>query len=276
MNLRLRIIFPALLLVLSTAGFAQNGNTSAPQSTAPPSGVTGLTIHGSNSKGQSTVIPTTPAANASGITSRLAEANQLFVQRKLSEAAVKYQEIVKADPKVAPAQVGLMRSYLMMHKVDNAQTAATAAMAALPSSPQVLATAADVQFRLGKIPEAEKLYIKSENLDPKNPEPYLGLAQIYKAYSLYGRAYQNLKKAHEVAPNNPPVQLMYFHSLPHADQIPALEAYLAKPDINPQMARGLQGYLAMSEEERGGTGARVQAGEQRGEDRHQVELGGAA
>jgi tetratricopeptide (TPR) repeat protein len=244
MNLRLRIVCLALPLVFCTAvSHAQNGNSSAPQSTAPAPGVTGLTIHGSNAQGQSTIVPTTPSSNASAVMARLAEANQLFAQRKIPDAAIKYQEIVKADPKVALAQVGLMRCLLMMHKVDNAQAAATAALAALPTSPQVLTAAADVQFRSGKIPESEKLYVKAENLDPKAPEPYLGLAQIYKAYSLYGRAYQNLKKAHEVAPNNPPVQLMYFHSLPHADQIPTLEAYLAKPDINPQMARGLQGYL---------------------------------
>ncbi len=190
------------------------------------------------------VVPTAPAPTTSGIMPMLAAANQLFSQRKFADAGARYQAIVKADPKVAPAQVGLMRCLLMLQRIDEAQAAATAAVAAVPNSSQLLATAADVQFRVGKIPEAERLFIKARDLDPKDPEPYLGLARIYKAYSLYRRAYDNLKEAHEVAPDSPVVQVLYFHSLPKADQIPALEAYLAKPNLNPQMAHGLQGYLA--------------------------------
>lgn len=229
--------FVSALLLLCCALPVVGQNRQSP----PPSGITGLTIH--TDKGNQSVIPTAPAATRSGVVPLLAEANQLFAQRKIPEALIKYEALVKADPKVPPAQVGLMRCLLMLNKLDEAQTAAHAAVAVLPTSALVLATAADVQYRLGRIPDAERLYIKSENLDPKDPEPYLGLARIYKAYSLYRRAYDNLKKAHEVAPDNGPVQLMYFHSLPQPDQIPALESYLAKPNLNPNIGRALQGYL---------------------------------
>lgn len=243
MNLRFRTLALTSLLVSSTAAcLAQSGNTTAPQSTAPAPGVT---IHLGNPGQPTQVVPTAPPANASGIMPALAAANQLFSQRKFADAGARYQAIVKADPKVAPAQVGLMRCYLMLQKIDEAQAAATAALAAIPNSSQVLATAADVQFRLGKIPEAEQLFVKARTADPKDPQPYLGLARIYKAYSLYRRAYDNLKKAHEVAPDSPVVQVLYFHSLPKADQIPALESYLATPNLNPQMAHGLQGFLAL-------------------------------
>jgi tetratricopeptide (TPR) repeat protein len=247
MNLPFRIFGFLLPIVLCSAiSFAQSGNTTAPQSTAPAPGVT---IHMGNPGQPAQVVPTAPPATTSGIMPMLAAANQLFSQQKFADAGARYQAIVKADPKIAPAQVGLMRCLLMLQKIDDAQAAATAAVAAVPNSVQVLATAADVQFRLGKIPEAERLYIKARDLDPKDPEPYLGLSRIYKAYSLYRRAYDNLKKAHEVAPDSPVVQVLYFHSLPKADQIPALEAYLAKPNLNPQMAHGLQGYLAFLKKE---------------------------
>lgn len=242
MNLRLRMFVLALLTSLCAAvSFAQNGNSSAPQSTAPAPAVT---IHLGNPGQPAQVVPTAPPPTTSGIMPALAAANQLFSQRKFADAGARYQAIVKADPKVAPAQVGLMRCLLMLQKIDDAQNAATAAIAAVPDSSQVLATAADVQFRVGKIPDAEQLYVKARNLNPKDAEPYLGLTRIYNAYSLYRRAYDNLKKAHEAAPDSPIVQVLYFHSLPKADQIPALESYLAKPNLNPQMARGLQGYLA--------------------------------
>ncbi len=218
---------------------AQNsGSQSPPQ----PSGITGLTIH--TDKGQQQTIPTAPPPTKSGVVPVLAEANQLFSQRKIPEALTRYQALVKADPKVVPAQVGMLRCLVMLGKLDEAQSAANAAVATLPGSAPVLAMAADVQFRLGRMPESERLYVKAQNLNPGDPEVYIGLARIYKAASLYRRAYDNLKKAHDIAPDNGPVQMLYFHSLPQPDQIPQLESYLAKPNLNPQIARALQGYLA--------------------------------
>jgi tetratricopeptide (TPR) repeat protein len=230
----------ALLLSLTTASFAQNGGSQS--GGQQPS----VTIHmGSSGKATTqAVTPTAPPPTTSGIMPMLAAANQLFAERKIPEAAAKYQAIVKADPKVPPAQVGLLRCLLMMQKVDEAQAAATSAIAALPASPQVLTTAADVQFRAGKLPEAERLYSKSVSLSASDPEPFIGLSRIYKAESMNRRAYDSLKKAHEVAPDNGPVQLLYFHSLPQNAQIPELESYLAKPNLNPQIVRTLQQYLA--------------------------------
>ena len=231
-----------IVFALTASVFAQSSG-SITQSTTPSQGVT-LHMGTPGKPGTTTVTPTAPPATASGVMSTLAEANQLFMQRKIPEAAEKYQAVVKADPKAAPAQVGLMRCLLMMQKLEDAQAVANAAVATLPKAAQVLTTAADVQYRLGKIPEAEQLYVKSENLDPKDPETYLGLARIYKAYSLNRRAYDNLKKAHEVAPDNGPVQLLYFRSLPQSEQLPAVQAYLARPNVNPQIARALQSYQA--------------------------------
>ena len=242
-----RVLSLALLMTcLASAACAQNGSGSAPSpgSQSNPQ-QPGVTIHmGSSGKATTqTVTPTAPPPTASGIMPALAAANQLFAERKIPEAAARYQAIVKADPKVAPAQVGLMRCYLMLQKIDEAQAAASSAIAILPTAPQVLTTAADVQFRAGKIPEAERLYTKSISLSANDPEPFIGLSHIYKAETLNRRAYDSMKRAHEVAPDNAPVQLLYFHSLPLSDQIPELESYLAKPNLTPQVVRTLQQYL---------------------------------
>lgn len=230
---------PLLLLFLALPLLGQNPGS---QATPQPGGITGLTIHTNN--GQQQTIPAGPPPTKNGVIPALAEANQLFSQRKIPEALAKYQAIVKADPKIAPAQVGMLRCLVMSGKLDEAQSAAKAALAALPNSEPVLTMAADVQFRLGQIPESERLFVKAQNINANDPEVYIGLARVYKAASLYRRAYDNLKKAHEIAPDNGPVQMLYFHSLPQQDQIPQLESYLAKPNLNPQIARALQGYLA--------------------------------
>jgi len=195
-----------------------------------------------NSSGQKAAIvlqgPRSSAQNP------LAEADQLFASGKTAEAAAKYQAIANADPGSVPAQVGLIRSLMVMQKLGEAQGAADTAVAQQPNSWVLQLTLGDLDYAEGKIPEAEKAYVKAQNLAPKEPAPYLGLARVYRTYSLNRRAYDNLKRAHEIAPNELTVQLLWFNSLPHQIRIPALEAYLAEPGVNPQIAAKLQQYLA--------------------------------
>lgn len=172
------------------------------------------------------------------------EADRLLASGKPAEAQAKYQEILKANPASMQAQVGLVRSLLLQQKYDESQAVADAALAQHPNSPEVLLALGDLQFAEGKVPEAERSYVKAENLNAGNAAPYLALARVYRAASLYHRAYDNLKRAHELAPNDLLVQMAWFSSLPQPDRVPALETYLAAPKLNPRMAKALQAYLA--------------------------------
>ena len=175
----------------------------------------------------------------------LAVADQLYKSGKFAEAADKYQALVKADPSLVAAQAGLVRSLLREQKIDDAQAAANGALAAQPNSALVLAAMGDVDFRLGKMPEAETSYQKALKIDPKLIHGYLGLARIYRAFSLYRHAYDELQRAHEIAPDNPEVQRRWFNQLPRRQRIAAIEAYLAGPHPdNPEETDSLQHYLA--------------------------------
>ncbi len=174
----------------------------------------------------------------------MAEADQLFASGKLPEAAARYQTILKADPSSIAAQVGLIRSYMMMQKLDEAQAAADVALKLQPNSWILQLTSGDLDYAEGRIPEAERAYLKAKDLAPNEAAAYLGLARVYRVYSLNRRAYDNLKRAHEIAPNELAVQLVWFNSLPHQIRIPALESYLAGSNVNPQVAAKLQQYLA--------------------------------
>ncbi len=184
------------------------------------------------------------AAGSQAETSALAAADQLFVQSKYADAAARYKAIADADPSSVPAQVGLLRSYLVLQKIDEAQAVAKTALALQPNSALLLTTVGDLEFREGKIPEAEKTYLKASSLAPHEAAPHLGLSHVYRSYSLYRRAYDQLKRAHELAPDDIAVQLVWFNSLPQADRIPALEAYLATPAGESPRLRQLQQYLA--------------------------------
>jgi tetratricopeptide (TPR) repeat protein len=182
----------------------------------------------------------TPAAQKSDV----AAADQLFVSGKIPEAAAKYQAIVNANPSSVEAQVGLIRSYLIQQKLDEALATASAALAVLPNASLLLTTMGDLQFRLGKIPDAERSYIKAKKLDPKDAAPYLGLTRVYRSYSLYRHAYDEMNRARELAPNDFAVQMMWLQSLPWSDRIVAVQTYLAGSGVqNPQVARPMQQYL---------------------------------
>jgi len=194
-----------------------------------------------NPTGQKAAIVLGPTPSVQGPT---AEADRLFASGKLPEAAAQYQAILKADPGLVAAQVGLIRSYMLMQKLDEAQAVTAAALKLQPNSWLLQLTLGDLDYAEGRIPEAERAYVKAQNLAPNEPAAYLGLARVYRAYSLNRRAYDNLKRAHAVAPNELAVQLVWFNSLPHQIRIPALESYLASPNVNPQIAAKLQQYLA--------------------------------
>lgn len=174
----------------------------------------------------------------------LAAAQQLYWGGKFAEAEAAYQNIVKADPKSIPAQVGLIRSSLREEKVDGAYEIATSALAGAPNSAALLAAMGEVRFRRAEMSDAERAYLEALKLDPKEFHAYLGLANIYRAYSLYLHAHNVLLKAHEIAPEDPEVQRAYFNQLPRKQRIAAIENYLAgtHPDDIEETA-ALHSYL---------------------------------
>ena len=227
----------ALLTILSLTACAQPPKGS-PQA-ASQSGVSGGTIV----LGKQMGAPPPQAAN-SGQAATLAEADRLLASGKPADAEMKYQAVANANPGSVPAQVGLGRALISQLKLNEAQKSLDAAIAIHADAPELWLTMGDLQFAQGKLGDAERSFLKAENLKHDDPAPYLGLARVYRAYSLYRRAYDNMKRAHELAPDNVPVQLLWFHSLPQADVAPALQAYLAEAKLNPQTTRVLQQYLA--------------------------------
>jgi thioredoxin-like negative regulator of GroEL len=161
------------------------------------------------------------------INPELAAADQLYRAGKFAEAEASYQALLKADAKLVPAQVGLVRAMLRQQKIDEALDAVNTALAVQPSAAALLAAKGDAQFRHGEMPDAEGSYLTARKLDPKEVRAYLGLARLYRSYSLYRRAYDQLQSAHEIAPDDIEVQRAWLSMLPRKERLAALEAYLA-------------------------------------------------
>src|ERR1019366_7634255 len=132
----------------------------------------------------------------------LAAADQLYRAGKFVEAEASYQALLEIEPKLVPGQVGLARARLRQQKIDEALDAVNTALAAQPNVAALLAAKGDVQFRLAEMPVAERSYLAAKKLDRKEVHAYLGLARLYRSYSMYRIAYDQLQSAHEVAPDN--------------------------------------------------------------------------
>jgi tetratricopeptide (TPR) repeat protein len=168
-----------------------------------------------------------PAINAG-----LAAADQLYRAGKFVEAEASYQALLKSDIKLepaqaVPAQVGLVRAMLKQQKIDEALEAVNLALTSQPNAAALLAAKGDVQFRDGEMPDAELSYLAAKKFDPKEPHAYLGLARLYASYSMYRKAYDQLQRAHDVAPDNIEVQRAWLWMLPRKERLAALDAYLS-------------------------------------------------
>jgi len=177
--------------------------------------------------------------------SELAAADQLYRSGKFADAAEQYQAVLKVDDTLVPAQSGLVHALLRQQKIDEASLQAGKALAAQPNSAALLAAMGDVQFRLAEMSEAENSYLKALNVDPKELHAYLGLARLHNAFSLRRRAYDELKAAYMLAPDNPDVQRLWFDRLGRRERIAAIEAYLSSAHSDdPEETEYLQHYLA--------------------------------
>ncbi len=136
----------------------------------------------------------------------LVAANQLFQSGNFADAIVMYQHALKTDPKLIPAQAGLVRAYLRDGQVDTAFDLAKSSLAAQPNSALLFAAMGAVQYRRGEIPEAETSFLSARKIDPNLVQSYLGLVRLYRTALLYRRAYDQVKRAHEIAPQDPEVQ----------------------------------------------------------------------
>lgn len=159
----------------------------------------------------------------------LAAADQLYRAGKFAEAEASYQALLKTDSKLVPAQVGLVRAMLRQQKIDEALDAVNTALAAQPNAAALLAAQGDVEFRRAEMPDAEASYLAARKLDPREVRAYLGLARLCRSYSLYLKAYDQLRIAHEIAPDDIEVQRAWLNMLPRKERLAAMEAYLSGP-----------------------------------------------
>jgi tetratricopeptide (TPR) repeat protein len=177
------------------------------------------------------------------INSEIAAAERFYHLGKFAEAESSYRSLLKADSKLLPAQLGLIRAMLGQQKIDEALEVANAALAAQPDSAPLLEAKGDVQFRRGEMADSEMSYLAALKIDQKAAHSHLGLAKLYGAYSLFRKAYDQIQIAHSLAPDDPAVEMMWVSTLPRVRQLAAMESFSSSHSDDDEEMGALTSYL---------------------------------
>jgi tetratricopeptide (TPR) repeat protein len=148
----------------------------------------GQTPAGAKSDASDSTNGANKPAVASTTPTPLAAARLLLQTRQYAEAATAFRAIVDKYPAAEEAQVGLMRSLVHTTRVDDAEEAGKKALAALPNSAVIHAAFGDVEFRAGKLGEAEKEYRAALKLDGNSARAWFGMGRMYDTVFLRKRA----------------------------------------------------------------------------------------
>jgi hypothetical protein len=88
----------------------------------------------------------------------------------------------------------------------------------------------EVQFRQGKISEAEQEWVKVINSGHMDARAFLGLARVSDAVAMYQRGKTMIDKARELDSSDPDIERHWIGTLSRSERIKYLEKYLAGPN----------------------------------------------
>lgn len=113
-----------------------------------------------------------------------------------------YAAAIDAEPTAVEPRVGLLDFNLRSRQFKDALTVAQAALAAHPDDARMLEPAGRAQFQSGDTEQAARTFRRLATARPKSPEPYLQLAEVYRAGGKRDQAEVAIKKALELAPDS--------------------------------------------------------------------------
>lgn len=198
------VVFAALVPILSS-GQAAQGNSSVPGA----------------AQAKADSQPPTPGGSIATL-----DPWSLYRKGDFAAAVDGYEQLLKNNPKSADAYAGLARVYLQQKNVDMASQTVTKGLA-VSDSPSLHVALGEVQFRQGKISEAEQEWVKVINSGHPDARAFLGLARISDAVAMYKRGKTMIDKARELDSSDPDVERHWIGTLSRSERIKYLERYLS-------------------------------------------------
>jgi len=185
----------------------------------------------------------------------LKEADEQFSKGFFDEAIVQYNKVLKSSTDTAEAYAGIVRCYLRQEKLRDAEETLAKGLQAKPSDPGLKVVQAELLFRQGRIPDAERILVQVINAGGAPARAYLGLARISSASGLYAREHRLLARAHDLDPSDPDVQKEWMGTLSRPDRAKFLESYLAgRHGDDADTVHDLRAYLEILKARQGMSG----------------------
>jgi tetratricopeptide (TPR) repeat protein len=206
---------------------------AAPEAKAGPDASTSASTSAKTVKvsGADTPGKTAPAvAPVPPVVAALNHALELYRTGRFGDAIDAYKEILKSEPDIPMAYIGIARSYLKQKNPQDAYTAASKALQMSPHLGQAHVAMGEVYFRQGKIAEAETEFTTVAKTGVDDARAYLGLARVYLASAYYRHAVLCLNRAHELDPDDPEIQEEWIFTLPRSQRIVELKKYLGEEE----------------------------------------------
>lgn len=123
-----------------------------------------------------------------------------------AELTTMLEKLIKQMPGEARPRLALIQLHLRRQQVKEALSVATEAAAALPGDPSVLRHVAEAQAKAGDYNQAINSFNKLIALQPKAPEPWMLLAQVYAARGDKKASTQAMERALKLRPGYKPAQ----------------------------------------------------------------------
>lgn len=159
----------------------------------------------------------------------LNEADTPYLAGDFSKAAELYKAALAKGPEQVDAGIGLVHSLLRQQRVVEASDAVRGLIGEKPTTAALLTLRAEVELRQGEPWSAAETASASAKLDPCNPRTMLMFARLAELNSRHATARKLLASAHQLDPEDAEIRAAWIETLPVAERIPQLQAYLSAP-----------------------------------------------
>jgi len=155
------------------------------------------------------------------------EADTAYQAGEFAKAAELYKAALAKGPESVDAGIGLVHSLLRQQRVVEASDVVRGLVDKKPTTAALLTLRAEVELRQGEPWSAAETASASAKLDPCNPRTMLTFARLAELNSRHATARKLLASAHQLDLEDAEIRAAWMETLPAAERIPQLEAYLS-------------------------------------------------
>jgi thioredoxin-like negative regulator of GroEL len=157
------------------------------------------------------------------------EADMAYLAGEFAKAAELYKTALAKSPESTDVGMGLVHSLLRQQRVVEALDEVHELVNEKPMTAALLTLRAEVELRQGEPWSAAETASASAKLDACNPRTMLMFARLAEMNSRHATARKLLTSAHQLDPEDAEIRTAWMETLPAAERIPQLEAYLSAP-----------------------------------------------